>query len=136
MKKLVLFLAFVLFMGMNININAQSNVTLIVCERYDMDYGPIGVGSRFTVGYITVVAMSNNPMYYEKVYVQYDKMDKDGSYKFYKRFPFMFPDGNETVYFARVGKNNMEFNHTGYYYVFLLDKNKEVIASTFVEIVN
>lgn len=133
MRKLVLLLILILFMGTTTN--TQQGITLLVCERYDIDYGPIGVGNIFTPGYVTIVAMSTEPMYYEKVYIQYDKMDKNGDYQFYKRFPFMFPDGNETVYFARVGKNNMEFDDIGLYYVFLLDMNKDVVASTFVQIV-
>lgn len=134
MKKMFMFLAFILFLGMNIN--AQSdNVAILICERYTSD-GPVGVGSIFTKGYLTVVAMSKAPMYYNQVYVQYDKLDKNGNYKFYKRFPFEFPNGNTVVYFSRIGKNDMEFNHTGYYYVFLLDRNKNVIASTFVRIVD
>jgi hypothetical protein len=134
MKKLVLFLAFILFLG--ININAQSKeVTLIMCERYTND-GPVGVGSVFTKGYLTVVAMSKSSMKYKEVYIQFDKMDKSGQYKFYKRFPFDFPYGYKTVYFSRIANNDMEFEHIGYYMVYLLDKYKNVIASTFVRIVD
>ena len=136
MKKLFLFFALLLFVGMNTNINAQGEITLIVCEQYEMERGPIGAGSVFTPGYVTIVALATSPMYFEKVYVQYDKMNKGGTYDFYKRFPFMFPDGNSIVYFSRVKTNDMEFNDIGFYTVFLLDRNENVIASTFVQIVN
>jgi len=135
MKKLFLFLAFLLFLG--ININAQSDeVTLVLCERYDAKAGPIGIGSSFSKGYLTVVAMSNSSMKYKEVYIQFDKINKGSEYKFYKRFPFDFPYGYKTVYFSRSGDNDMSFDHTGYYMVYLLDIKYNVIASTFVNIVD
>lgn len=134
MKKLFLFLALVIFLGLNINANAQS-VSLIVCERYGT-YGPEGVGDSFTPGYLTVVAYGTSAMYYGQVYIQYDKLDANGQYYLYKKFAFDFPNGYKTVYFSRTGNNDMEFNHTGYYRVFLLDKYGNSIAYTTVSIVN
>jgi len=131
MRKVFMFLAFILFLG--INSFAQS---LYVCERYDEKYGPIGVSNAFTTGYVTVVVESNSLMYYDFVYVQYDRMDKDGEYRFYKQFPFTFPNGHKIVYFSRSVNNDMEFNHTGNYIVWLLNKNKKVIAYTYIKIVN
>jgi len=80
MKKLMLFLALFIFLG--INANAQ-NVTLQLCERYGT-YGPVGVGNVFSTGYLTVVATSNLSMYYSKVFIQYDILGNDGKYYFYK----------------------------------------------------
>lgn len=134
MKKMFLFLALILFLGMNLNINAQ--VSLIMCERYDVEYGPVNPGGIFTTGYLTVVAISSSAMHYDNVYVQYDKMGTDGQYYFYKQFPFTFPNGYSTVYFSRVGDNDMEFNDVGIYRVFLLNKNKETIAYTTVTIIS
>jgi len=134
MKKMFLFFALVLFLGMSLNINAQ--VSLIICERYDATYGPVNPGGIFTTGYLTVVALSSSKMYYDDVYIQYDKMGSDGQYYFYKQFPFTFPNGYSTVYFSRVGNNDMEFNHAGVYRVFLLDKHKNSITYTTVTITN
>lgn len=133
MKNVFLFLALMLLLGITSNTNAQS-VSLIVCERYGQ-YGPEGVGSTFTRGYLTVVAYGTSAMYYDEVYIQYDRMSSNGQYYFYKKFPFTFPNGYKTVYFSRTGNNDMEFNDTGYYRVFLLDKYGNTIAYTSVTIV-
>jgi len=134
MKKMFLFFALVLFLGMSLNINAQ--VSLVMCERYDATYGPVNPGGIFTTGYLTVVAISSSKMYYDDVYIQYDKLGSDGQYHFYKLFPFTFPNGHSTVYFSRVGDNDMEFNNVGVYNVFLLNKYKETIAYTTVTIIS
>ena len=130
MKKLMLFLALFIFLG--INANAQ-NVTLTVCEYYGT-YGPVGVGTSFTTGYLTVVAKSNLSMYYDKVFIQFDKLGNDGIYNFYKKFSFTFPDGYKTVYFSKSGNYDMSFDHPGYYNVFLLDSYGNTISYTTVRI--
>jgi hypothetical protein len=132
MKKI--FLSLIMLLGITANINAQS-VSLIICEKYGT-YGPEGVGTVFTPGYLTVVAYGSSEMYYDEISIQYDKKGTDGQYYFYKKFTFDFPDGYKTVYFSKTGNNNMEFNHTGYYRVFLLDKYGNTIAHTTVSIVN
>lgn len=133
MKKIFLFLALVIFLGLNITANAQS-VSLVVCERYGT-YGPEGVGTTFTPGYLTIVAYGSSAMYYDEVFIQYDRMGSSGQYYFYKKFAFDFPNGYKTVYFSRTGNNDMEFNDTGYYRVFLLDSYGNTIAYTSVTIV-
>ena len=132
MKKLMLFLALFIFLAMNA---MAQNVTLTMCERYGSN-GPIGVGTQFTTGYLTVVAYSNTPMYYTSVFIQFDKLGTDGSYHFYKKFPFSFPNGYKTVYFSKVGNNDMSFDEPGYYNVFLLNSSGGVIAYTTVTIVS
>jgi len=131
MKKLMLFLALFIFLG--INAMAQT-VTLQMCERYGQ-YGPEGVGNTFTPGYLTVVAYSTSAMYYTNIFIQFDKL-KNGQYKYYKKFPFTFPNGYSTVYFSRGKTNDMSFDSPGYYNVWLLDSNGYVIASTTVTIVS
>ena len=134
MKKLFLFLAFLLLFATSINSQAQV-VTLFMCERYDEVAGPIGAGGVFTTGYLTTVAVCSEKMYYDNIFIQYDKLGSDGQYYFYKRFPFTFPNGYSTVYFSRVGDNDMEFNDVGVYRVFLLDKYLQTIAYITVTIV-
>ena len=135
MKKLFLFLALILFFVVSSNINAQ--VGLIVCERYDSQYGIIGEGVTFTKGYLTVVATSAYPINYTDVYIQFDRYNaNDGQYYFYKQFAFTIPYGYRQVYFSRVGNNDMQFDHAGYYIIWLLDLNNNVIAKTTVTIVD
>jgi len=133
MKKLLT--TFILVLLMTIFAHAQT-VSLLLCERYDMERGPIGVSTVFTTGYLTVVSISDKPMYYDEISIQYDRLGSDGKYYFYKKFPFTFPNGYQTVYFSRVGDNDMEFNIAGNYIVWLLDKYDNVISSTTVTIVD
>ena len=139
MKRFHLFFAFVLlfsFFAMHSTVFAQEEPVLYFCDRYDEYQGEIGVKDRFTKGPVTVMAKCNVPLYLTNVTIQYDRYNfRSGKYEFYKSFVFDIELDMKYVYFGPTSGNDMRFDDSGFYRVFLLDENDETVATALIEII-
>jgi hypothetical protein len=130
MKKMF-YLMVVLFIviGFQNKIKAQSCDILYFCVNYDGK--EIDCSDRFTAGKITVMVKLVKEIFFTKVTVQLDKYNaREGTFAYYNSYPFDTESDMTYIYF-----NNIEFNDKGFYRVFLLDPDKNTIASGLVEII-
>lgn len=111
----------------------QSKPVMYFCERYDAQYGEIGVSSAFTKGSLTVMVKSNSVISYDPyVTIQIDRYNpKYDEYRYYASIPFEIPEASY-IYFSH---KDLRFDHTGFYRVFLLDSNGKTITMATLEII-
>lgn len=108
---------------------------LYFCETYGKN-GEVGISDRFTTGYLTVMVKSNNAIGLKNVKIQFDKYDdRSETFKFYKKFDFVINPEEKFVYFAKTSGNDMSFDKTGIYRVFMLDDKGNTVASNLVQII-
>jgi hypothetical protein len=130
MKKLVI-IAFFAFVLMGV-LAAQSCDLLYFCERYDSVEGEINTGDRFHTGNLTVVTLLESSIYYTKIYIQLDKYNpREGDFEYYSDEEFDVESDMDYIYFS-----DIYFGESGFYRVFLLDPQRNTIASAIVEIIN
>ncbi len=138
MIKFKLFAAFFACMTMVCFVSksqAQSDPVMYFCESYSSG-GEVGISDRFYTGYLTVMVKCGHAIGLRECSIQYDKYDPSSrSFKYYKKFPFTVKPSMDYIYFERSGENDMSFDATGIYRVFLLDDNGKTIASALIEII-
>lgn len=108
---------------------------LYFCESYGKN-GEVGISDRFTTGYLTVMVKSNSALGLKNVKIQFDRYDDNtGKFKYYKKFDFVINPDDKFVYFAKTSGNDMSFDKTGIYRVFMLDSKGTTVASNLVQII-
>ena len=126
----------VIFLGMRSYSYAQSSPVLYFCEKYDNDLGEIGISDRFTTGYLTVMVKSNTALGLKDCFIQFDKYNfGTGKFEYYKRFNYTITPDMKYVFFAKNESSDLKFEEPGFYRVYLLNSNKETIASSLIEII-
>ena len=139
MKKinyLLLFAMFLAFFAMQSNSSAQVEPVLYFCDRYDDYEGEIGVKDRFSKGPVTVMVKCEDPLYMTNVTIQYDRYNfRSGKYDFYKSFEFDIERDMNYIFFSPTSGNDMRFDDSGFYRVFLLDEDGKTVASALIEII-
>ena len=139
MKKpnyLLLLTMFLSFLAMYSNTFAQSEPVMYFCERYDDYDGEIGVGDRFYRGPVTVMIKSVEPLYLTNVSIQYEKYNfKSGKFEYYRSFDFEIQRDMSYIFFSPTSGNDMKFEDSGFYRVFLLDQDGNTITSAIIEII-
>jgi hypothetical protein len=137
MKKTFLLFAvlFVLVPGIKNNVYAQAEPVLYFCESYGND-GEVGVADRFTTGYLTVMVKCDHRLNLKSCSIQFDKFNfRTREFEFYKNFPYTVEPDMKYIYFAKNEDNDMKFDETGFYRVFLLDDGGRTVASSLIEII-
>lgn len=137
MKKSLLVLAVLgyFFIGLSSNLFAQAEPVLYFCEKYGNN-GEEGVSDRFTTGYLTVMVKCDYALGLSDCSIQFDKYNKrTGEFEFYKNFPYSVDSNMKYIYFTKNDDNDMKFEETGFYRVFLLDENDKTVASALIEII-
>ena len=130
-----LFIVFI-FLGMRSYTYAQSSPVLYFCEKYDSDLGEIGISDRFTTGYLTVMVKSNTALGLKNCFIQFDKYNfSTGKFDYYKRFNYTIDPDMKYVFFAKNKSSDLKFEEPGFYRVYLLNANKETVASSLIEII-
>ena len=138
MKKSLLPLSFlfVLLLGVNINLHAQSEPVMYFCESYGND-GEVGVSDRFTTGYLTVMVKCDYPLELTNCSIQFDKYNsRTRSFEYYKNFPYTVEPDMKYIFFTKNDESDMKFEEPGFYRVFLLDNNDKTVASALIEIIS
>ncbi len=137
MKKAHLFLSalvILVFLGMKCESFAQEDPVMYFCERYGSN-GEVGIASRFSTGYLTVVVKCDHKLRLTEVHIQFDKWNEDTrSYDFYKKFNYTLEPEMNYVYFSRNEDSDMSFDDPGFYRVYLLDDDERTVASALIEI--
>jgi hypothetical protein len=137
MKKAYLFLSalvILVFVGMKSDSFAQSDPVMYFCERY-ANNGEVGIASRFSTGYLTVVVKCDYKLRLTDVHVQFDKWnERTKSYDFYKKFNYTLEPDMSYVYFSKNEDSDMSFDEPGFYRVYLLDDDDRTVASALIEI--
>jgi hypothetical protein len=115
---------------------AQTEPVMYFCERYDEYEGEVGIGDRFAKGAVTIMVRSDLPMNLTKVTIRYDKYNfRNNRFEYYKKSYFDTERELNYLKFIMDNENNMEFEHTGFYRVFLLDEDERLVASALLEII-
>ena len=138
MKRLTLLILFVFALMFTVNTisYAQSQPVLYFCERYDSKKGEVGIGDRFTTGFLTVMVKSDYPLRLTDCAIQYDKYnERTGKFEIYKKFYFTIKPDMKYVFFSKNEKSDMRFDDPGFYRVFLLDEDDRTVASSLIEII-
>jgi len=139
MKRFHLFFAFILlfsFIAMHSTVFAQEEPVMYFCEKYDRN-GEVGVGDRFSTGYLTVMVKSNYALGLDDVYIQFDKYNfRTGDFEYYSKFDFVVEPDMNYIYFSRNENSDMQFDQPGFYRVFLLDDRNREVTSALIEITN
>jgi hypothetical protein len=116
--------------GFKNNISAQSYPVLYFCTAFESD-GEKNITDRFVLGPLIVVVRCDYVLNAKKVTVQFDKYNgKDFDY--YTGVAFTIKPGTKYTYFYDV---NLRVDDPGIYRCFMLDENKNTIASGLVEFV-
>ncbi len=137
MKKSLLFLAVLgyFFIGLSSNLFAQAEPVLYFCEKYGKN-GEVGVSDRFTTGYLTVMVKCDYALKLSDCSIQFDKYNqRTGEFEYYKNFAYSVDPSMKYIYFAKNEDNDMKFEETGFYRVFLLDEDDKTVASALIEII-
>ena len=138
MKKInVLFAILVLLAvsGVVSNAHAQSGPVLYFCESYG-DNGEVGISDRFTTGYLTVMVKASDALGLTNCSIQFDKYNPaTKSFSFYKNFSYKVEPSMKYIFFSKNSTSDMKFDDPGIYRVYLLDDNKNTIASALIEII-
>ena len=133
---LLLFTIAFAFFALNTTVLAQVEPAMYFCERYDEYDGEIGIRDRFSKGPITVMVKSDDPLYLTNVSIQYDRYSfRSGKFEFYKSFEFDIQPDMSYIFFGPTSGNDMRFDDSGFYRVFLLDSDKNTVASALIEII-
>ncbi len=125
-----------LFIGLKAEVFAQESPVMYFCEKYGKN-GEVGISDRFTTGYLTVVVKSDYKMNLTDVHVQFSKYNyKKDEFEFYKKFAYTLEPDMKYVYFSKNDESDMSFDEPGFYRVYLLDDEDEVVASAVIEIID
>jgi len=136
LKILFVLFALVFVSGFTSTANAQNGPVLYFCERYDADQGEISISDRFYTGHLTVMVKCDYALGLRDCYIQYDKYNqRTGSFEYYKKFTFEVTPDMKYIYFSKTKGNDMSFDETGIYRVFLLDAKGKTMASGLIEII-
>ena len=131
-----LFLYLFLF-GIKSTSYAQSSPVMYFCQRYDSKLGEIGIGDRFTVGYLTIMVKCDKPMNLNNVFIEFDKYNPaTKEFEYTKKFSYIISPDQSYVYFTRNEENDLRFEEPGIYRVFLLNDQEETVTSAMIEIVS
>ena len=115
---------------------AQSEPVMYFCEKYDEYDGEIGVRDRYSKGPITVMVKCTDPLYLTDVSIQYDRYNfRSGKFEYYKSFIFNIQRDMNYIFFGPTSGNDMRFDDSGFYRVFLLDQDDKTVASALIEII-
>lgn len=137
-KYLLLFLLVFLFLpvGFQAVAYAQSSPVMFFCEKYDDDYGEVGISDRFTTGYLTVMVKSSYALGLSKCYIQFDKYNaSDRDFEYYKKYNFVVQPDMKYIFFSKNENADMKFEDPGIYRVFLLNASNKTVASALIEII-
>ena len=137
-KYLILFLLLFLFLpvGFRAVTYAQSSPVMFFCERYDDNYGEVGISDRFTTGYLTVMVKSSYALGLKNCYIQFDKYNSSyNDFEYYKKFNFVVQPDMKYIYFSKNENADMKFEDPGIYRVFLLNSSNKTVASALIEII-
>ena len=137
MKRLTaLFLMIICLAGLKTVTYAQSAPLLYFCEKYNSDDGEIGISDRFTKGTLTVMVRADRALRLTNVFIQFDKYNWN-SHKFelYRKFNYTIEPAMKYISFTKNQKNDLRFDETGFYRVFLLNDEGKNIASSLIEII-
>lgn len=127
--------AFAIF-AMNTATLAQAEPVMYFCERYDEYDGEIGIRDRYSKGPITVMVKCTDPLYLTNVSIQYDRYSfRSGKFEYYKSFDFDIQPDMSYIFFGPTSGNDMRFDDSGFYRVFLLDEDNNTIVSALIEII-
>jgi hypothetical protein len=137
-KYLVLYLLLFLFLpvGFHSTVYAQSSPVMFFCERYDDNYGEVGISDRFTTGYLTVMVKSDYALGLSNCYIQFDKYNPTyNDFEYYKKYNFVIQPDMKYIYFSHNENADMKFDEPGIYRVFLLNSANKTVASALIEII-
>lgn len=136
MKKLLYIFTFFILVGFQVSATAQSEPVLYFCEKYDSQYGEVGVSDRFTTGYLTVMVKSDYALNLSDCSIQFDKYNfRTGKFEYYKNYEYSVDRDMKYIFFAKNETSDMKFNDPGFYRVFLLDHRDKTVASALIEII-
>lgn len=128
-------LLFIILIIAGSNIQSQNKPVLYFCETYGAE-GEVGISDRFTVGKITLMVKSYYPIGEEHIVIQFDRYNPAlNIFEFYKTFSYTIEPTSKYVFFSTNEESDLSFDDPGFYRVFLLNTNNEVITSSLVEIV-
>ena len=134
---LLLFTILLAFFAISPKTLAQAEPVMYFCDRYDDVNGEIGIRDRFSKGPVTVMVKCNDPLNLTNVTIQYDRYNfRSGDFEFYKSFEFDIQKEMSYIFFAPTSGNDMKFDDSGFYRVFLLDQDHKTIASALIEIIS
>jgi hypothetical protein len=106
------------------------------CERYDNNRGEIGISDRFTKGYLTVMVKADDPLRLRDCHIQFDRYNQySNKFEFYKKFDYTVSPDMKYIFFARDKDNDLKFDNTGFFRVYLLDDDNNTVASSLIEII-
>jgi hypothetical protein len=136
-KSFVLFaVLFALVLGVNQNILAQNEPVLYFCKKYGNN-GEVGVGDRFTTGYLTVMVKCDYALDLEDCSIQFDLYNpRSKKFEYYKKFDYVVEPDMKYIFFAKNDESDLKFEDPGFYRVFLLDDRDKTVASALIEIVD
>jgi len=132
MKKSLVFAAFLLlsFSGIKSDLFSQSQPVLYFCAAFDSG-GEKNIGDSFYLGPVIVVVRCDNVINAKKVTVQFDKYNGK-EFEYYKDIKFDIKAGTKYTYFTDV---DLRIDDPGIYRCFMLDENRNTIASAIVEFI-
>jgi len=130
MKRIYLLIVFLSICGFKTGITAQSQPVLYFCTSFEAD-GENNITDRFVIGPLVVVVRCDYVFLAKKVIVQFDKYNGK-EFDYYTGVSFNIKPGTKYTYFYDV---NLRVDDPGIYRCFMLDENKNTIASSLVEFV-
>jgi len=132
MKKTLMLAVFILLglSGIKTELFAQSQPVLYFCAAFESG-GEKNISDRFYLGPVIVVVRCDYVILAKKVTVQFDKYS-GADFEYYKALNFNIKAGTKYTYFTDV---DMRIDEPGIYRCFMLDENRNTIASAIVEFV-
>ncbi len=131
-KYKLLFFAAALFAVLTADSLAQSEPVLYFCSKFESGVGESGIGSKFSTGPLIVVVRCDNQLGISKAVIQLDKFDGK-EFVYYNAVTFNLKPKVQYTWFEH---QSLRADEPGIYRAFLLDENKNTLASALVEIVN
>ena len=119
-----------LIFGIRTEIKAQSQPVLYFCAAFESG-GEKNISDRFYLGPVIVVVRCDYVILAKKVTVQFDKYS-GADFEYYKALNFNIKAGTKYTYFTDV---DMRIDEPGIYRCFMLDENRNTLASAIVEFV-
>ena len=137
MKKINYLFLFTILFATQVVVLAQVEPVMYFCERYDDYDGEVGVGDRFKKGSITIMIRSDMALKLSHAIIRYDKFNHNSNqFEYYKKSIFDTEREMNYLKFIMDKENDMEFEHQGFYRVFLLDEDEQMITSALIEIID
>ncbi|MBS1493846.1 MAG: hypothetical protein JST55_10055 [Bacteroidetes bacterium] len=135
MSKLKLFfcmVAIVILFGASHKSYAQNGPVMYFCSSYGSS-GEIDISDRFTTGYLTVMVKCSYALGLSDCHIQFDKLNMNtGKFDYYKKFPYTVSPDMSYIYFEG---EDLSFDKSGIYRVFLLDSKDRTVTSALIEII-